>query len=312
MLKLVLSLGLLSLVALPLVPTGAAPGDDAAGGTAVRKAAYTPPAAIRSEAPANRLGERGVSSGPLILSAPPRESRTDATRIYAPIAQYLAQVIGKPVEYRHPDNWLQYQTEMLKGGYDIVFDGPHLNSWRISNLRHNALAKLADENIIAVIVRKNDNRFGDLKQLVARGVCSLDPPDLGVLAVMAEYANPIRVPAIIDSPTPAKVFESVIEGKRCVAGILPVADLKKFDPIGRETRVIYRSKPMPNQTFSAGPRVSDGDQAKIAAALVSPGAAAVTEPLRASFGATLGFAPASRAEFAGLDSYLKDAWAYTR
>jgi ABC-type phosphate/phosphonate transport system substrate-binding protein len=308
--KQILSLGVLSLVALASVPNVAAPGDEV--DASVRKASYSPPVGGRGDSPASRLAERNAENGPLILSAPPRESRADAMRIYPPIAQFLAQAIGRPVEYRHPDNWLQYQTEMLKGGYDIVFDGPHLNSWRISNLRHNALAKLADENVIAVIVRKNDDRFSDLKQLVARGVCSLDPPDLGVLAVMAEYSNPMRVPAIIDSATPARVFENVVEGKRCVAGILPVADLKKFDPIGRETRVIYRSKPMPNQAFSAGPRVTAGDQAKIAAALLSSSGATATEALRTSFGATLGFAPASRAEFAGLDSYLKDAWAYTR
>jgi ABC-type phosphate/phosphonate transport system substrate-binding protein len=289
-----------------------APPGDTGVSTTIRKVSYTPASIARSEPAVNRLGDQGVMDGALVFSAPPRETLDEANRIYLPITQYLSRVIGKKVEYRHPDNWLRYQTEMLKGGYDIVFDGPHLNSWRITNLRHNALAKLADEQVIAVIVRKGDSRINDLKQLVGKGICSLDPPDLGALAVLAQYDNPMRVPAIIDSPSPTAVYDNVSAGKRCVAGILPVANLMKLDAASRQTRVIFRTKPMPNQAFSAGPRVSAEDQAKIAAALLSPEATGPTEALRASFGATTGFAPAIKSDYAGLDSYLKDAWAYTR
>ena len=69
---------------------------------------------------------------------------------------------------------------------------------------------------------------------------------------------------------------------------------------------------MPNQSFSAGPRVTREDQAKIAQALVAPEATAATAKLRASYGFEKALTRAAREEYAGLDAYLKDVWGYAR
>jgi ABC-type phosphate/phosphonate transport system substrate-binding protein len=312
-LKLTVTAGVISLASLFVFanPAAADPTDPGAAmiAASLQKAAYRPPVAARAQPPAHRLAA-GAAADTLVFSAPPQETPEEGTRIYEPVAKFLAKVTGKPVVYRHPDNWLTYQTEMIKGSYDIVFDDPHFISWRLQNLRHNVLARLGDDHTFAVIVRKNDTQTTNLKQLIGRGICAIDPPNLGTLEVLTHYENPLRIPAIMTATSWSDVYESVALGKRCAAGILPVANLRQHDPAGLTTRVLFKTRPLPNEGFSAGPRVSPQDQARIATALLSAEAAPATEALRSFFGSQKGFVPASREEFAGLDGYLKDIRAY--
>ncbi|MBI3575785.1 MAG: PhnD/SsuA/transferrin family substrate-binding protein, partial [Gammaproteobacteria bacterium] len=152
----------------------------------------------------------------------------------------------------------------------------------------------------------------DVKQLAGKKICGMNPPNLGTLALTAEFDNPARQPVIVDSMGWENIYHGVVYQNRCVAGILPVANLNLYDRNGDYTRVIHRTRILPNQALSAGPPVTREEQAKIASALVAPEAAAATAKLRAAYGSEKGFARASREEYAGLDSYLKDVWGYAR
>ena len=272
-------------------------------------------AAIRSAAPVEGLKSQGLDGGGdtvLTFSAPPREAPEEGARIYQPIAEYLAGVIGRKIVYVHPDNWLTYQTEMLKGGYDIVFDGPHFNSWRIANLKHNTLAKITDEFVFAVVTKKDGGQITDIRHLTGRKVCGMSPPNLGTLALLSQFENPARQPTMINAVGWAKVYEGVVIENKCVAGVLPVANLRKYDGRGNFTRIVYKTKALPNQAFSAGPRITREDQARLAAALIAPEGAAATANLREAFGTEKGLVRAVKDEYAGLDAFLKDVWGYRR
>ncbi|KPJ93231.1 MAG: hypothetical protein AMJ53_07800, partial [Gammaproteobacteria bacterium SG8_11] len=65
----------------------------------------------------------------LILSAPPRELPEAGLKLYGPLASHLSELLGEKVIYQHPNNWLEYQRDLRRGVYDIVFDGPHFVSW---------------------------------------------------------------------------------------------------------------------------------------------------------------------------------------
>jgi hypothetical protein len=201
---------------------------------------------------------------------------------------------------------------MQRGSYDLVFDGPHFNSWRISNLQHHALVKVVGEHAFAVVVRRDDARFTDIKQLAGQKVCGMNPPNLGTLAVLGQFDNPMRQPFIVNSLGWAKAYEGVAFEKKCAAAILPVANLKKFSNNENFVRVLYQTKVLPNQAFSAGPRIAPQDQAAIAAALISQEGASVTARLMAAYGGDRGLAYVTKAEFAGLDVYLKNTWGYSR
>jgi ABC-type phosphate/phosphonate transport system substrate-binding protein len=299
-----LALGSLSILVFAALAQ-AAPPEGAAGS---RKASFQSPQ--ESRAPAAAAMSHDAHDGALVFSAPPREAPEEANRLYHPIAEYLGRVTGKKVVYRAPGNWLTYQTEMQRGTYDIVFDGPHFTSWRISHLRHNTLARLGEEHTFAVIVRKDDKEITDVKQLAGKRVCAMTPPNLGTLALLGHFDNPSRQPQIAATTGWDGIYFGVVAENKCAAGVVPVANLNKYDRHGNASRVIYRTRPMPNQAFSAGPRVTREDQVKITQALTSDEGEAVTAALRAAYGIEKGFVAASKSEYAGLDVYLKDSWGY--
>lgn len=269
----------------------------------MKKVSYTP------AVPANSVLQENIAvdQTALIFTAPPRETPEAGIEIYQPVAEFLGKTIGKKVVYKHPGTWGVYRTEMLKGGYDIVFDGPHFNSYRMENLSHNILVKIPERHEFTVIVRKDQN-ITSLQQMAGRTFCAHAPPNLGTLVLLSQFDNPSRQPAIVNTKGWNDVYAGVVSGK-CAGGVLPVLNLKKLDHAGL-TKVVFKTEAMPNQAFSAGPRVSTEDQTRIAQALVSPAAAMATAKLRDAYKVGDSFAPASNQEYKGLASYLKNEWGY--
>jgi ABC-type phosphate/phosphonate transport system substrate-binding protein len=245
----------------------------------------------------------------LVFSAPPRESERAGKEKYGPVAAYLSRVLHRKVVYKYPGTWGVYRTEMLRGDYDIVFDGPHFISYRIDRLHHNALVTIPVKHEFAVIVRAGEKRFHRLDDLAGHTFCTHAPPNLGTLTLLSHFPNPARQPAIVNTKGWGNIYAGVISG-RCEAGVIPIANLKKFDKTGKATHMVFHSRIMPNQAFSAGPRVSPREQHAIAAALVSDEADAPTAELRATYRVGDHFELANNKEFAGMDKYLRDQWGY--
>lgn len=273
---------------------------------AIRKVVFTPsaPAPAKNALPARIVEEQEA----LVFTAPPRETTETGMQIYQPVADYLSQAIGKKVKYQHPGTWGVYRTEMLKGSYDIIFDGPHFNSYRMEKLSHNILVKIPQRHEFAVIVRKDKASFRNVQQMAGRTFCAHAPPNLGTLILLGQFDNPSRQPVILSTNGWGNIYNGVISGK-CTGGVLPVANLKKFDQAGL-AHIVFKTPAMPNQAFSASPRVSPEDQARIARALASPEAAGPTQKLRAAYKVGNSFALASNQEYQGLAEYLRNEWGY--
>lgn len=268
-----------------------------------------PPAGMRRPAHAGLDGHDG-GADTLIFGAPPRGTYETEREIYRPFVEYLSRATGKRIVYRQPGNWLTYQAEMLRGGYDLVFDDPHFISWRLKHQRHHALVRIAEDSAFVVIVRKDDARVTDVGQLAGKKVCAMPPPSLGTLALIDRFGNPSRRPVILETGAWDHIYQDVVHERRCVAGVVPAANLVNYDRNGDFTRIVHRSRTLPNQTLSAGPRVAREVQARIAQALVAPEAAGPTLALRAAHGSEKGFVRAAHREYAGLDAYLEDVWGY--
>lgn len=246
-----------------------------------------------------------------VFSAPPRESAQAASEIYGPIAEYLSQVTGKQVVFQPASDWIAYQTEMRRGAYDLVFDGPHFNSWRSANLQHNILVKAPGEHSFVVVTRQDNDKLRELRQLAGRAVCGMSPPNLGTLTLLKEFDNPARQPVIQNTQGWNNIYRDLQAG-RCAAAILPTGHLAKYDPQGGATRVLFRARTYPNQAISAGPRVSQPDQARITQALAAPAARSATARLREAYAMTGDLVPASGSEYTGVAGILKDTWGYQR
>jgi len=273
-------------------------------GSATTKVNYSPAGQNNAEKGAEGVKEQG----PFVFSAPPRESQQASIETYAPIAEYLSKVLGKEVTYKYPGNWFSYQADMQKGNYDLIFDGPHFNSWRSAKLQHNVLARFPGELTFVVAVKKGSDSITDLKQLSGRTVCGMNPPNLGTLTLLSQFDNPARQPVIVNAEGWENIYKSLMADK-CSAAVLPIKNLEKYDR-GTFTKVIFKAKPLPNQAFSAGPRISSEDQAKIVQALVVQKASGPTAKLREIYAIDGNLVPASKQEYAGLGKWLKDTRGY--
>lgn len=244
----------------------------------------------------------------LIFSSPPRESRAKGEEVYQPIADYLSKVTGQKVIYRYPDNWLVYQRDMRNDVYDIVFDGPAFIGWRQDRQGHVPLVKLPGKLSFVVAVRKEQQKIQTLKDLAGRSICAFPPPNLATLTVLYEFDNPLRQPLIVETQNFPGAYEGVMNGK-CLAGILQTKIYEKLAAERGGTRVIFSSRGMPNQAFTAGPRLAPELKDKITQALLSPEGKIATQKLLAEF-KLQDFEPATKEEYAGLGMLLRDTWGF--
>jgi ABC-type phosphate/phosphonate transport system substrate-binding protein len=244
---------------------------------------------------------------PLVFTAPPRETPEEGERVYKPIADYLSQAIGKRIVYRHSPTWGMYRTEMLAGNFDIVFDGPHFLDYRVQRLNHNVLAKIEKPLEFVVFVRK-DEKAAVVAELGGKTFCTQSPPNLGALTLLAQFKDVQQPPVLVPAKGWSNVYEGV-SGGTCTGGIMPKGILKKLDE-SATMKVVQAIQPIQNQGFSAGPRVSPEDQARIAAALLAPEAAGPTEVLRNQFNVGPAFVPTNNTEYAGAAELLRSEWGF--
>ncbi len=267
------------------------------------------PATLAADALASEKSRTAINEATLIFAAPPRENPLVGEAKYGPVADYLTKVLNKKVVYRHPGTWGVYRTEMLKGEYDIIFDGPHFNSYRAEKLKHNILVKIPIRHEFVVIVKKGKKHYSGIDLLAGRTFCTHAPPNLGTLTLLSQFPNPSRQPAIINTKGWKNIYNGVQSGK-CTAGILPIINLRKYDPAGTHAIVVWKNRALPNQAFSAGPRLSGKEQKIIATALVSSRAKAATSKLRAAYRVGEKFELTTNQEYVGVSEYLKNEWGY--
>lgn len=244
----------------------------------------------------------------LILSSAPRDSKEVEEQIYKPIAELLSKATGEKVTFKWGDNFLIYQSEMRKGVYDITLDGPHLVAWRMAKLGHVPLVKFPGSLEFVLIVKKDQNKVQALKDLAGRTVCALPPPNLATLTVMSEFDNPSRQPHVIGVQAFGDTYKGVVSGQ-CVAGILQAKLYFNLDKDAKAAKVIFDTKPLPNQAFTVSPRVTAEMRDKMVQALLSPEGAAASQKLLDAFKAPK-LVAASPDEYRGLERLVRNEFGF--
>jgi ABC-type phosphate/phosphonate transport system substrate-binding protein len=244
----------------------------------------------------------------LILGSAPRDTREKEEAIYNPIAELLSKATGEKVTFRHGDNFLIYQSEMRKGSYDIVLDGPAFVGWRMAKLGHVPLVKFPGNLVFVAITKTSQDKIRDLKDLAGRTVCSFPPPNLSALTVLYEFDNPSRQPLIMEVSNFPDAYKGVISGK-CIGGILQAKLYQDLDKEAKAAKVVFTSKPLPNQAFSGGPRLTPEKRERVIQALLSPEGTAATQKLRDVF-KVQALSPATMEEYQGLGKLMRDIWGF--
>ncbi len=244
----------------------------------------------------------------LILSSAPRDTMEKEEEVFKPIADLLSRAAGEKVTFRYGDNFLVYQSEMRKGNYDIVLDGPQFVGWRMAKLGHVPLVKFPGNLVFVAIAKNNQDKINSLKDLAGRSVCAFPPPNLATLTVQYEFDNPSRQPLITEVQTFADAYKGVKSGK-CVGGILQAKLYQDLDKETKAAKVLFTSKPVPNQAISAGPRVTAEKRERIVQTLLSPEGAAATQKLRDVY-KIQALLPATVDEYQGLGKLMRDVWGF--
>ncbi len=244
----------------------------------------------------------------LVFTAPPREKPAAGKKIYEPIAKHLSQLLNTKVVYKHPNNWLNYQREMRDGKYDIVFDGPHFASWRMAHIGHDMLAKLPGKLGFILVKKKADTSIKSLNSLIGKRICGISMPNLSTLSILAAYPNPVRQPVIIGVRGGMKGVAKSLAKNRCDAYVFrDKFYLKKLKPEARDKlEIIYRSKPLPNQVITAGPRLTPAQKKAITYSLTSGKGIDATAGLRKRFAKKArAFVKTTNNEYKGLNLLLE-------
>ena len=244
----------------------------------------------------------------LIFSSAPRDTREKEEQIYKPLTDFLTKIAGQKVTFLHGDNFLVYQSEMRKGTYDIIFDGPAFVGWRMAKLEHVPLVKFPGKLVFVLAAKKNQDKINTLKDMAGRTICAFPSPNLATLTVLEEFDNPARQPMILESNSFPESYKSMVAGK-CVGAILQKKLFENLDKKKQAAKVLFTSKPLPNQTFSAGPKVRPELREKLIKALLSPEGQAASEKMREVFKAPK-LEAASVEEFQGLGRLLRNEWGF--
>lgn len=243
----------------------------------------------------------------LILSAPPRELPEAGIKLYGPLASHLTELLGEKVTYRHPNNWLEYQRDLRKGVYDIVFDGPHFVSWRVEHLHHDVLVKLPGSLEFVVAAYEEAAHINTIQDLVGKKVCAIPPPNLSTLTMMEQFKNPVRQPVIWDVRGGFLNVYKALQRRECVAAVFR-ADFydKRLNGNSRlGLKAIFRSKPLPNQAISVGPRLDTDKKAKIIRSLTVGEGKNATLTISKRFASNQAFIEANREEYLTLNNLLE-------
>lgn len=265
------------------------------------------PAKVAYQKPAETIAPR--VTGELVLTAAPRETPEQGEQLYGPVAKYLSDVLGRKVVYRYPGNWGVYQGQMQKSVYDLVFDGSHFNGWRAAKIQHNVLVKAPGDLVFVATVLADNTKVTSAQQLAGRTVCAHAPPNLGTLTFLSQFTNPARQPVIVNTDGWDNIFRGMAQGK-CTAAVVPMKFVKKNDPDGRLSRIVFKGESLPDNALSAGPRISPAEQTKIVEALLSPAGEAATTKLRAVYAGGKSFVGARNEEFVRLGDLLRNEWGY--
>jgi len=244
----------------------------------------------------------------LILTAPPREKPDAGQKQYGPLAAYLTKLFGRPVKYVSPGNWLQYQRDMRDDKYDIVFDGPHFISWRIAHLDNTAVVALPGHLEFYLVAKKDNKDINNINDLVAKKFCGIPPPNLATLSIIAAFSNPVQQPIAVAVRGGAKtVFEAFMKGQ-CEAAVFRSSFIDKRLPKEKRDllKIVYATKPFPNQGITVSKRVTPRERQLMLQALTMGDGVKATEPILKRYAAKAKhMIPIKNSEFDGINNLLE-------
>lgn len=250
-----------------------------------------------------------VAARSLVFATAPTQNPTVTKQYYQPLLNYLSVKTGRQIELQVADNFIEYSQNLLQNKYDIVFDGPHYNGWRIKKHNHQMVAKLPGTLQFVVVVKKS-KQITDLKTLAGKPVCALDSPNFLTLGFLALYSNPASVPFV----EPADNFKAALACLRQEKGEAAVLRTKFWLKLPARAKqgleLVYDSKiKWPHRGFSVSHRVEQETKDLLRAALLHNDANRVAGKILNRYKVDR-FVAAEDSEYRDLGKLLKSIWGF--
>lgn len=161
------------------------------------------------------------------------------------------------------------------------------------------LVKLPGTLEFVVVINEDDPYIKNVDNLIGKKVCGIPPPNLATLTVIEQFQNPVRQPIIWGVPGGfMNVFHS-FNNKECRAAVFRANFYdKKLTPQDKAgLRVLFRSKPLPNQAISVSKRIKGEDRRKIIRSLTVGDGKKATQKISKRFAGNKSFIVANKKEY---------------
>lgn len=244
---------------------------------------------------------------PLTLLIQPILSDEQTKKAYQPLADYLAQVTGRPVEIRTTTNFMAYWDAVRRDQGDLVLDAAHFTDYRVQKFNYKVLVKIPDTVSYSLIV-PNTKLIFDPSELTGKTVASLGPPSIGAARLNAMFPNPVRQPTIVEVVSAEKGLELVASGK-VDGAILPTPVVGQYMARNEGIAVVTTTEPLPHIALSASPRIDAAMRGKIRTALVNATQTPEGKQMLKGIGFER-FDPATDEMYTNHGRVLKEYWGY--
>lgn len=247
----------------------------------------------------------------IVFSTAPTHSKAETVKLYTPLINYLSEVTGKKFVIKPAANFIEYSVRMRLGKYDMLFDGPHLTGWRMSNLDHTPIVRFPGTIRIVVAANKNSKltSMKDLEGGYAR-VCAFASPNMLTMAFLSYFPNPVRQPSLIRT----QGFGDLVSCLKKNRGQAAVLRDKLWGKIKEEDKANMKliaepKRGYPERTFTVSSKISEPLRKKIAEAMLSEEGQKVSQALLARF-KKKNFIAAKTADYKDLDLLLRPVWGF--
>lgn len=246
------------------------------------------------------------ADGYLIGSSPSLGKQASET-LFPPLAELLSAATGSSFSYRYSGNWPVYIKSLRDSAFALMFDEPHLVSWRVEHTGHIPLVKLEGPLDFVIVTLDDDDEIIQLRDLAGRTVCADAPPALDALVLFAQFHNPSRQPVLHRVRDPLSAYRRLLNSG-CRGAVLPSRLYERQSRNNNRTRVLFLSRPFPNWAVSADPRLPASTRERIRQALLDPKNVTVTRPLAEAVAGSRGLQPTAQSDYRGHAGLLEDFW----
>jgi hypothetical protein len=250
------------------------------------------------------LGAVAASGHAANFSLVVQTTRASTQASFAPLAAYLSRAVGEPIRIEVRRNPLAHWRALAAGERPtLVLEDPHFADYRISRAGYRIAASLKGTQSFRIAV--GGFLLLDPVDLAGRPVATLSPPALSTMQFLRFYADPVRIPRLVEAATYRDAAAQVFDA-RAVAAVLPASSLPDYPELSDAVAL----EELPEQALLVSPDVDETLFEGIVSALLSADAGSEDGRRVLEAMGVAGFSRSHAEAYEGISRLLKGTWGY--